>query len=179
MRADGFRQAVPRPKEVDSSGVAVSASEDACFGALFSRKRIIDLCCRGDYLFPAEFVAKVLRKQAAVLHKALLAAKNAGQKSAKDVVASANARGAMRHEMKGSSLADVDVLPSSGGESLEKSGIKDSGYLVKKGLEFGVTAFYNSLPPGMDIEDQENTDIRKQEMKNYSGGMSYPGDGWT
>jgi hypothetical protein len=107
------------------------------------------------------------------------AVKGGTSPSKRDVVESANARGAMRHEMKGSSLADVDVLPSSGGEVLDKAGIKDNGYLVKKGLEFGVTAFYNSLPPGMDIEDQENTDIRKQEMKTYSGGISYPGDGWT
>lgn len=97
----------------------------------------------------------------------------------KDVIESANARGAQRHEMKGQRLADEAVLPASGGETLDKSGVKDTGYLVKKGLEYGVTAFYNSLPPGMDIEDQENTDIRTQEMKTYSGGISYPGDGWT
>jgi hypothetical protein len=44
---------------------------------------------------------------------------------------------------------------------------------------YGVNAMYNSLPPGMDIEDQEVADIRKEEMVTYSGGVSYPGDGWT
>ena len=95
-----------------------------------------------------------------------------------DVIKSANARAQKRHEMKGSALADVDVLPNSGGESVDKTGIKDNGYLTKKGLEFGVNAMYNSLPPGMDIEDQENSDIRVENMKVYSGGLGYPGDGW-
>ena len=97
----------------------------------------------------------------------------------KDIIKSANARGGKRHEMKGDRYADVNVLPKSGGESLDKSGINDDGYLVKKGLEYGNAAMYNSLPPGMDIEDQENIDSRKMELKNYSGGMSYPGDGWS
>jgi len=61
----------------------------------------------------------------------------------------------------------------------EKVGIKDNGYLVKKGLEFGVTAFYNSLPPGMDIEDQELCDIRAMQFKTFTGGIGYPGDGWA
>lgn len=96
------------------------------------------------------------------------------------IVKSANARAQTRHEMKGRSLADVDVLPDSSKMTKdEKVGIKDDGYLVKKGLEFGVTAHYNSLPPGMDIEDQETADIRKMELVTYSGGLSYPDDGWT
>lgn len=74
---------------------------------------------------------------------------------------------------------DVNVLPSSGGKSLDKSGIKDSGYLDKKGIPSGLEARFNYLPPGMNIEDQKDTDIRSQEMKTYSGGLSYPGDGWT
>jgi hypothetical protein len=97
-----------------------------------------------------------------------------------DVIKSANARAQKRHEMKKSNLADVEVLPDStelvGNELV---GIKDSGYLAKKGLEFGVNALYNTLPPGMDIEDQEVCDIRKMEMTAYEGGLSYPGDGWV
>jgi hypothetical protein len=95
-----------------------------------------------------------------------------------DVVKSANARGQRRHEVKGDQLADVNVLPSSGGESVDKTGIKDSGYLTKKGIDYGVNAMFNSLPPGTDIEDQENADIRVEPFKTYSGGLGYPGDGW-
>lgn len=97
-----------------------------------------------------------------------------------DVIKSANARGQKRHEMKNQDLADYDVLPDSA-EMVgnERVGIEDRGYLVKKGLDFGVNAMYNSLPPGMDIEDQENADIRKEDMVVYSGGISFPGDGWT
>lgn len=110
----------------------------------------------------------------------LATAKSGGSMPTKeDVVKSANARAQKRHEMKGQQYADLKVLPDSGGESVEKTGIHNDGYLVKKGLPYGVNAMYNSLPPGMDIEDQETTDIRKQELKNYSGGLSYPGDGWT
>jgi hypothetical protein len=31
----------------------------------------------------------------------------------------------------------------------------------------------------MDIEDQENADIRAMDMVVYEGGISFPGDGWT
>ena len=97
-----------------------------------------------------------------------------------DVIRSAHARGGMRHEMKSSDVADVDVLPDSA-EMLgnEMVGARNNGYLVKKGLEFGVNAFYNTLGPGMDIEDQENADIRAMDMVVYEGGISFPGDGWT
>jgi hypothetical protein len=97
-----------------------------------------------------------------------------------DVIKSANARAQQRHEMKRQKLADAAFLPDStelvGNEMV---GIKDTGYLAKKGLEYGVNAMYNSLPPGMDIEDQEVSDIRKMQMTAYEGGLGYPGDGWT
>ena len=76
-------------------------------------------------------------------------------------------------------MPDVNVLPSSGGQSLDKTGIKDSGYLTKKGTPSGEEAKFNRLPPGMNIEDQMVSDIRSQEMLTYKGGISYPGDGWT
>lgn len=99
--------------------------------------------------------------------------------SKEDVVKSANARGGKRHEMKGQHLADEMVLPDSAHMAgNEMVGIKDAGYLVKKEIDHGVTALFNSLPPGMDIEDQENADIRKMPMKTVTA-MGYPGDGWT
>lgn len=99
--------------------------------------------------------------------------------SKEDIMDSANARGTKRHDMKGQALADVGVLPDSAAMmGNEMVGIKNHGYLVKKNLEFGPQVHYNSLPPGMDIEDQENCDIRKMEMKTVTA-MGYPGDGWT
>jgi hypothetical protein len=100
--------------------------------------------------------------------------------SKEDIIESANARAQKRHEMKKQPLADMHVLPDSAhmvGD--EMVGIKDTGYLVKKNLEYGVNAFYNSLPPGMDIEDQEVCDIRAMDLVVYEHGISYPGDGWT
>jgi len=70
---------------------------------------------------------------------------------------------------------NTKVLPNSGGESVEKTGVKDTGYIVKKGTPSGNDAKFNYLPPGMVIEDQANADIRAQKMLTYSGGISYPG----
>ena len=72
------------------------------------------------------------------------------------------------------------VLPSS--EKMagnEMVGVKDSGYIDKKGTPSGLDARFNMLPPGMEIEDQKNADIREQRLSTYKGGISYPGDGWT
>jgi hypothetical protein len=97
-----------------------------------------------------------------------------------DIIKSANARAQKRHEMKKSDVADIDVLPDSAMMARnEMVGVRNTGYLAKKGLEFGVNAFYNSLPPGMDIEDQENCDIRQMKMVVYDQGLGYPGDGWV
>ena len=79
--------------------------------------------------------------------------------------------------MKESSMPDVGTLPSSGGASLDKDGIRDSGYLDKKGTPSGMEAKFNKLPPGTNIEDQAVADIREEPLKLYSHGLSYPGDG--
>lgn len=75
-------------------------------------------------------------------------------------------------------IPDVGVLPDSekmaGGERV---GIKDSGYLTKKGTT-GESVNVLPLPPGMNIEDQPTADINPMELKTYGGGLSYPGDGW-
>ena len=97
--------------------------------------------------------------------------------TADNVIQSANARSEMRHDTSGDDVADVRVLPNSGGSMLDKDGIRDEGYIVKKNLPVGVAAMYNSLPPGSNIEDQEISDIRKQPMKFYKSGLSYEGDG--
>src|SRR3974390_1404590 len=84
-----------------------------------------------------------------------------GAPSAVDVIKSANDRAQTRPEGKNPHLADTEVLPDSSelvGD--ERVGIRDHGYLSKKNTPYGVNAFFNSLPPGMDIEDQEICDIR-------------------
>jgi hypothetical protein len=85
----------------------------------------------------------------------------------------------MKEQEQNEPTPDVGVLPKSGGKSLDKSGIKDTGYLEKKGTPSGLNARFNYLPPGMNIENQENADIREQKMLTYTGGITYPGDGWT
>lgn len=58
----------------------------------------------------------------------------------------------------------------------EKSGYQTSGYITKKGTPYGEAAKLNFLPPGMDISDQENKDIREMTLKKLTD-LSYPGDG--
>jgi hypothetical protein len=74
---------------------------------------------------------------------------------------------------------DEAVLPSSGGETLDRAGVKDTGYIDKKGTPSGEGARFNYLPPGSNIENQECADIRELPLKEYSGGGSYKGDGWS
>lgn len=80
---------------------------------------------------------------------------------------------------KDSKRPDVGVLPTSeksaGGE---KVGVKDQGYLDKKGTPSGMEAKFNHLPPGMNIEDQAVADIRTLPFKQVTE-LGYPGDGWT
>lgn len=100
--------------------------------------------------------------------------------SKEQIVKSANARGGKRHDMKGGQrYADVGVLPDSAHMAgNEMVGINDNGYLTKKGIvEGGANVMLHSLPPGMNIEDQENADIRKMPMKTITD-LGYPGDGW-
>jgi len=96
--------------------------------------------------------------------------------SKEDVVKSANAKGGKRHELKGQEYADESVLPKTKQPSVDDAGINNTGYLVKKGTPYGVSALFNTLPPGMDIEDQEIADIRKQPMKDLVDHTGF--DGW-
>ena len=79
--------------------------------------------------------------------------------------------------MSEKNMPDVGTLSSSGGASVEKDGIKDTGYLEKKGTPSGEGAMFNMLPPGTNIEDQSVADIRAQPLKSWTGGLSYQGDG--
>src|SRR5260221_8059572 len=69
------------------------------------------------------------------------------------------------------------VLHSSGGEVLERSGIKNSGYIDKKRTPFGEGANFNHLPPGHDIDNQHTSDQRKMTMRMPMA-TGYANDGW-
>lgn len=66
---------------------------------------------------------------------------------------------------------------SSGGKSIDKTGVDNSGYIDKKGTPSGMSAKFNRLPPGEDISDQEVADIRSEEMITVTP-LGYPGDGF-
>lgn len=73
-------------------------------------------------------------------------------------------------------------LPNSSGMNSSRDelvGVKNSGYLDKKGTASGENAKFNNIPEGQNIEDQPTADIREMPMRNYAGGLSYPGDGWS
>lgn len=59
----------------------------------------------------------------------------------------------------------------------EMSGFITTGYLDKQSTPFGESAKFNFLPPGMDISNQENTEIHDMPLRRLTS-ESYPGDGW-
>ncbi len=78
---------------------------------------------------------------------------------------------------KGRGSNEGSPLPSSGGEVLDRAGIKDTGYITKK-AGIPTDGKFNVLPPGMNIDDQPNADIRSLPYKEVVN-KSYPGDGWN
>lgn len=84
---------------------------------------------------------------------------------------------------------DEGTIGSSGGEVLDRAGVKDSGYLDKKGTPSGDQRasssgiggyIFNKLPPGTGIADQELSDVKRTDDMKVKEvvDMSYPGDGW-
>lgn len=55
------------------------------------------------------------------------------------------------------------------------TGFQTSGYIVKKGAPSG-DAKFNVMPPGQDIGNQPNADIKDMPLKTLTP-ASYPGDG--
>jgi hypothetical protein len=87
------------------------------------------------------------------------------------------------------SYPDEGTFPSSGGEVLDRAGIKDTGYLDKKGTPEGQRVdpsgisghIFNQLPPGDNIADQMVADVKgtdSMKVKKVTD-LGYPGDGWT
>lgn len=70
-------------------------------------------------------------------------------------------------------------MGSARGSDSEMTGFQadTSSYIVKKGTPYGEAAKFNFTPPGMDISDQANRDIRNMPLKRVVA-QGYPGDGW-
>ncbi|MDB5975153.1 MAG: hypothetical protein JWR07_1913 [Nevskia sp.] len=79
--------------------------------------------------------------------------------------------GAVPPGIKGMNSTHNDIGEQSGFDG------DTSSYIVKKGTPYGEAAKFNFLPPGMDISNQENVDIRGMELKTITE-FGYPGDGW-
>jgi hypothetical protein len=75
-----------------------------------------------------------------------------------------------------SGLSDGWAEPISGVESLDKSGISNTGYLTKKGTPYGNDAKFNFLPP-IDMDTQPDADIRDLPLQEWEGGRSFTNDG--
>ena len=88
---------------------------------------------RNQYLNPEE------RKQAAVLHKALLAAKNAGKKSANDVVALA------QRIINEAHLARIDYVEVADAETLKPIEIAGPNSVLLLAVFFGKTRLIDNM----------------------------------
>jgi hypothetical protein len=71
----------------------------------------------------------------------------------------------------------IQGMQSASGSNSETTGFQTSGYIDKKGTPYGEAAKFNFMPPGMDIDNQENAVINSMPMKKLVS-TSYPGDGW-
>jgi pantoate--beta-alanine ligase len=91
---------------------------------------------RNQYLNPEE------RKQAAVLHKALLAAKSAGKKSANDVVAFA------QRVIKEAQLARIDYIEVADAETLKPIEIAGPNSVLLLAVSFGTTRLIDNIRLG-------------------------------
>ncbi len=82
-------------------------------------------------------------------------------------------------EPMGGASGDTDVtgMSSAAGSNSEMTGFQTSGYIDKQGTPYGEAAKFNFMPPGMDINNQENAEIHDMPMKKLVA-TSYPGDGW-
>jgi hypothetical protein len=60
-------------------------------------------------------------------------------------------------------LNDMNSLMS---ETLDRPGFQTDGYINKKGTCYGEAARFNYLPPGQDIDNQENADIHDMKQLN-------------
>lgn len=71
----------------------------------------------------------------------------------------------------------IDGMHSRKSQALDEPGFDADGqWIYKHGTPYGEGAYFNALPPGMDISDQKNMLEYPMKMREYTGGLSYPGD---
>ena len=82
-------------------------------------------------------------------------------------------------EPVGGGTGDTEIvgMNSGKGSDSERTGFDTAGYIDKKGTPYGEAAKFNFLPPGMDIDNQENVHIHSMPLKKLVA-TDYPGDGW-
>jgi len=73
--------------------------------------------------------------------------------------------------------AEVRGLGHTHNDIGEVSGFITDGYLDKGDTQYGEAAKFNFLPPGMDISNQQLTEINEMPLRKIVA-ESYPGDGW-
>lgn len=72
----------------------------------------------------------------------------------------------------------IKGMHSKRSEALDTPGfVSDGSYINKHGTPQGESAMFNKMPPGMDIDDQENALINELPLKKIVG-LGYPGSGW-
>ena len=74
-------------------------------------------------------------------------------------------------------VASIKGLAGTYNDIGELSGFITDGYLDKGGTPYGEAAKFNFLPPGMEIDNQENAEIHQMPLRKLTS-ESYPGDGW-
>jgi hypothetical protein len=57
------------------------------------------------------------------------------------------------------------------------TGFVTSGFITKKGAPSPDSDHFNVMPPGDDIDNQPDADIRPMAMKKITP-LGYPGSGW-
>src|SRR6266702_5890971 len=67
MIADGFRQAVFGPAEIDGPSLTEAVGEDCCPGALLRWQTVVDSRYLARHFLPSEFVREVLWKRTCLL----------------------------------------------------------------------------------------------------------------
>jgi hypothetical protein len=80
--------------------------------------------------------------------------------------------GMLEAEQESGPTASVG-FPNRKTETVDRAGINDRGYLDKNGTESGLSARFNFLPPGIDIENQNDSrqhDIPFKQWKGHAEG---------
>ena len=90
---------------------------------------------------------------------------------------STTVKGAFAEPMNNGINAPIKGLGRTYDDIGERSGFVVDGYLDKGNTPYGEAAKFNFLPPGMEIDNQVNSEINEMPLYRVTA-ESYPGDGW-